>query len=232
MMPHPTRSSHDRGALRSTVGHPLRRTILSLAIATSLIAACQGGDAPPEAPPTADAAAGAPAVDPRDQYALAYEITAARASMEQLETALARTRSAWIGRRYRWELAFVPALCGKAGACVMMPFDHQRDPTRPIRQGWLPRLELTDGERQALADACQGYTRCVVEVSGHLGQLELSTELPTSLTLSQVEIHGTREARSGESWVLGTHRAIAGGRRAPAPRAGPPTGPPTGPLTG
>ena len=196
----------------------MRRTILSLALSSTLAAgSCHDGDSPaPAEPATVAAAAAAPELDPRDQYALAHAIAAARASREQLGPALARTRSEWIGRRYRWELAFMPTLCTEAGPCVMMPFDHHRDPEHPIRQGWLPRLELDDGQRNALREQCQGHARCVVDLSGHLGQLELSTEQPTSMTLSQVEIHGVREAASGESWVLAPRRPIAPRRAVPA----------------
>lgn len=195
----------------------MRRTILSFALLSSLVTvSCHDGDeTSPGEPEVAAAAEPAASVDPRDQYALAHAIAQARASREQLPAALARTRSEWIGRRYRWELAFMPALCGAEGSCVMLPFDHLRDPSRPIRQGWLPRLELDGDERRALTAACQGLARCVVELSGELGQLELSTEQPTSMTLSQVEIHGAREAASGESWVLAPRRPVAT-RRAPA----------------
>jgi hypothetical protein len=103
-------------------------------------------------------------------------------------------------------VAFIPALCGAAGACVVMPFDHARDPDHPIRQGWLPRLQLSADERALLAESCAAHARCVVDLSGDLDQLELSTEQPTSLTLSNLEIHGTRAATSTESWVRGPKR--------------------------
>lgn len=198
----------------------MRRTILSLALLSSLVTGSCHGDAPAASEPAVASEAEPEAgIDPRDQYALAHAIAQARASREQLETALARTRSAWIGRRYRWELAFVPALCGQEGSCVMMPFDHQRDPEHPIRQGWLPRLDLPGEERRALHEACRGHARCVVDLSGHLGQLELSMEQPTSMTLSQVELHGVRDAAPGESWVLAPRRPIAS-RRTMAAAAG------------
>lgn len=202
----------------------MRRTILSSTLLSILLAgACHDGDAaaPVEAAPAAAAPAkAAPGadVDPRTQYELAHAIAAAKASREDLPGALARTRSAWVARRYRWELAFMPALCGDAGPCVMMPFDHQRDPGHPIRQGWLPRLELDGDQREALRAACQGHARCVVDLSGHLGQLELSMEQPTSMTLSQVELHGAREAAPGESWVLAPRRPVVERRGAIAAR--------------
>ena len=150
-----------------------------------------------------------PAVDPRDQYALAAAIQTARRTRDDLAGALARTRRAWIGRRYRWEVAFVPALCGTAGACVVMPFDHHRDRAHPIRQGWLPRLELTADQRAELRATCQAHPRCVIDLSGQLGQFELSTEQPTSLTLTDIQLHGTRAAAPSESWVRGVRRPRA-----------------------
>lgn len=189
------------------------------------LAGCHDGDAattassvqPPGAatidddPPTAMD----PAVDPRDQYALAAAIQTARHTRDDLAGALARTRRAWIGRRYRWEVAFVPALCGTAGACVVMPFDHHRDQAHPIRQGWLPRLELTADERAELRTTCQAHLRCVIDLSGQLSQFELSTEQPTSLTLTDIQLHGTRAAAPSESWVRGVRRPSA----RPMPRA-------------
>jgi hypothetical protein len=194
----------------------MRRTIpRSLLCLVLLAGSCQRGEPTPA--PSPAAAERDASLDARDQYALAHAIAAARTSHEQLETALGQTRSAWIGRRYRWELAYVPALCGSTGPCVVMPFDHQRDPEQPIRQGWLPRLDLPQEQREALRDACQGHRQCVVELTGRLGQLELSTEQPVSMTLSEVEIHGTRDAAPGESWVLAPRRVPA--RRGPSATA-------------
>jgi len=205
----------------------------SLVIAASGLAGCQSterADAPPSAAEAAaEAAAAADAtaepdvdsgVDPRDQYTLAHAIASARSAVEDREGALARTRSAWIGRRYRWEMAFVPALCGAAGSCVVMPFDHQRDPEHPIRQGWLPQLELSDDERGALREACEGKARCVLELSGTLSQFELSSTRPTSLKLSGVQLHGSRAATPSESWVLSVRPPAARAEpRTPDPRA-------------
>ncbi len=140
--------------------------------------------------------------DSRDQYALAHAIMSAQRS-DDVEGSLARTRSEWIGRRYRWEVALVPALCSAAavGPCVVMPFDHGRDPEHSIHQGWLPKLDLSPDERSALLDACEAHRRCVIELSGTLRKFELSTERPTSLTLADVEVHGTRAATDDESWI-------------------------------
>lgn len=169
-------------------------------------------DEPARSDDTSEVAAedGAPEeIDPRDQYALGHAIDEARRSFDDLEGALARTRAAWIDRRVRWELGYVPALCGEAGPCVALPFDHLRDPEHPIRQGWLPRLELEPAARRDLASQCEGTARCVVELTATLTQLELSTDKPPSLTLGAIEIHSTRPSRDDESWILGARRTAA-----------------------
>lgn len=190
-----------------------RRTVVPSALASvlTLIAACHDGDTiEPVAAASAlasEAEPDAPAVDPRDQYTLAHEIAAARRTRDGLETALARTRAAWQGRRFRWELAFVPELCRATGPCVALPFDHARDERHPIRQGWLPRLQLDAEQREALATRCRAHRRCVLDISGQLARFELSVEVPPSLTLADVQVHGTRDSRRTESWVMGARKA-------------------------
>ncbi|MCA9649870.1 MAG: hypothetical protein H6712_00505 [Myxococcales bacterium] len=197
----------------------MRRTLHTLLLVATAIAstACHGEAPETETTPAPASTSASPetAPDPRDQYALAHAIEEARRSYDDLEAALARTRAAWIDREYRWELAYVPALCGPTGPCVALPFDHLRDPEHPIRQGWLPRLELEPAQRRQLAARCEGQTRCVLDLSGRLSQLELSTERPPSLTLSDIEVHGARPSRDDESWILGSRRTVAA--RAPEP---------------
>ncbi len=202
----------------------MRHLGCSLSLTLALLGGCQGAQTPTDdaaasASRAASDAAAKDSVDPRDQYALAHAIRDARHSERDLEGNLARTRGAWIGQRYRWEMAFVPALCGPVGSCVVMPFDHKREVNDPIRQGWLPRLKLSAAERTALADACKDHQRCVLDLGVTLQQFELSTEQPTSLTLSDVEVHGTRAATSSESWVLGVRRPIASKKRPEAKQA-------------
>ncbi|MCA9705479.1 MAG: hypothetical protein KDK70_06515, partial [Myxococcales bacterium] len=182
-----------------------------LALTSLVLGGGHGTDAAEPAPaaaprPAASSEPDAKPVDSRDQYALAHAIQDARAARQDLESTLARTRADWVGRRYRWQMAFVPALCGPVGPCVVMPFDHAHDPDHPIRQGWLPRLELSAEQRTSMAEACEAHARCVIDISGTLDRFELSTEQPTSLTLTSVELHGTRAATASESWVLGTSR--------------------------
>ncbi len=197
----------------------MSRRILDLALLAALAVptGCHDGTAPepavarpavaPQAEPTPEPTAEpAPQIDPRDQYTLAHEIAQARRVREDLEGTLARTRAQWVGRRYRWELALLPALCPAVGPCVALPFDHLRSTTKPIRQGWLPRLALDADQRTALLAQCAPHARCVLDISAALDQFELSTEQPTSMTLSNVEVHAVRGMRSGESWVLGNRR--------------------------
>ncbi|MEM7160222.1 MAG: hypothetical protein AAF799_45710 [Myxococcota bacterium] len=196
---------------RSRIASRVRSALLC---GLPLLTACHDGNEPAPAElatPTPSSDMEPSAVDPRDQYTLAHEIAAARRTQDGLETALARTRAAWKDRRYRWELAFVPELCRATGPCVALPFDHARDDRHPIRQGWLPRLQLDSEQRKALAERCRAHRRCVLDVSGRLAQFELSVEAPPSLTLAEVRVHGTRNSTRTESWVMGARsRARAG----------------------
>jgi len=150
--------------------------------------------------------AAAAVVDPRDQYALLDAIVEAKGEQLGIDPGiLPRVRSEWINRRFRWEVALQPALCGAVGDCVVMPFDHASR-SEPITQGWLPRLDLSTQERTALRERCADLRRCVVDVEGTLAQFELSTELPTSLTLREVTVHGARAATDGESWTVSKRR--------------------------
>ncbi len=141
-------------------------------------------------------------IDPRDQYALVAEIIDARARQgAELPAALQAVRSTWQGRRFRWEVALVPALCRSTHDCVAMPFDHLRHPELHIVQGWLPRLELDEPTHAALLRDCAPHRRCVFTFEGELDRFVLDPENPTSIGFSDVEILSVRAATPGESWV-------------------------------
>ncbi|MEL7371409.1 MAG: hypothetical protein AAFN74_20980, partial [Myxococcota bacterium] len=103
-----------------------------------------------------DTSAAARAVDGRDQYALASSVAEARRSvalptddLDDLDEApaadegpFARVQKAWNGRRYRWSLRWVPALCAGPSSCRVLPFDHRR--AGAWGQGWLATLRLND----------------------------------------------------------------------------------------
>jgi hypothetical protein len=178
------------------------KRLLAIAISLCALVACDQKEDPAPAQP-ASAAKPAPApVDRRDQYALARDIVAAlTVDAEADPDALPKVIKAWQGRRFRWELAFIPALCTQPDRCVVAPFDHKRF-ERPIGQGWLPRLELDKKTFAALRERCKSYQQCIIEVEARIEKLRLSAELPTQLTLNEVQIERAREAQPTESWIV------------------------------
>lgn len=205
-------------ASRARVG---LRVGLVLGLTAAALAGCtqRDGEADGPAPAPATPAPVAPTDDARDQYALYDAIMAARYGEAAKDPAiLAKTRAAWIGKRYRWETGVQPLLCGDAGDCVVLPFDHSRR-DEPMAQGWLPRLDLDAAARDALRERCAGVDgQCVVEFSGTLTQFELSNEQPTSLTFDEVSVERVRAAAPGESWVVSKRRAALERRIARAQR--------------
>ena len=141
------------------------------------------------APGTEEPAPAAPStLDTRTQYDLASEIAKAEA-MPRDEAALhlPEIRRNWIGKRYQWKVHVIPALCGSAESCHVLPFEIG-DKDRHIVQGWMPRLELTGDGFAAIQSACKGADRCTITFRGTLSKLVLSTEEFTSLGFSDVEI--------------------------------------------
>jgi hypothetical protein len=182
----------------------MKRHLLMFALFASLLGCTKSEtkDGPPPPTTSASAAVARVEVDGRDQYALANDIvTALAADPDEDPDALGRVRKAWQGRRFRWELAYLPALCARADRCTVAPFDHARF-KRPVAQGWLPRLQLDETSFASLKRACKDHPLCVVRVDARLTKLRLSTELPTQLALDSVEVVGARAPRSGESWIV------------------------------
>lgn len=142
----------------------------------------------------------APSLDDRTAYVLAAEITEAlrQPSSTRAQT-LESVRSGWQGKRYRWEVGVSTPLCTGPEACNVLPFDHARQGTR-IVHGWLPRLRLTAKSHADLLERC-GPRSCVATVEATLSSFVLSSEDPTSLTFSDVELVEVRERHEGESWV-------------------------------
>lgn len=149
-----------------------------------------------------------PSLDPREQYALVKQVAAARADDDRADAALDAVRKSWQGRRYRWEMRFVGPLCQRAEACVVAPVDYNRFDDR-IVQGWLPSLKLSEGAHAKMASQCQDHARCVVRFEGKLSELVLSTQLPTSMTLEDIEVLGVRPASASESWIKRRPRTFA-----------------------
>jgi hypothetical protein len=152
--------------------------------------------------PVAEAeAASQPKIDARDQYSFVDDVmTALRSDLEEDPNAYDRVAQSWDGKRYRWELAYVPLLCPSADRCVMAPFDHARFDKR-VMQGWLPRIQLDRATHAALAAKCSDKKRCIVTVEGRM-KLTLSSDQPTSVTFEQARVEAARAAAVDESWIV------------------------------
>jgi hypothetical protein len=130
------------------------------------------------------------AVDSRSQYDLAAAIAEAeRMYPDEAEDALDRIRREWQGKRFRWKVYLVPALCPSAEGCHVVPFDRA-GADRTILQGWMPRLELTPAAFAVLREQCGDRPRCDIEFEGTLSRLVLSTDDLTSLHFGDVRIMG------------------------------------------
>jgi hypothetical protein len=126
---------------------------------------------------------------------------AQRGSFDGREDAFVAIRKQWRGRRHRWTMRFLPALCPSASQCHLLPFDHHRFEGR-IVQGWLPRLTMPAAQHAQLVERCRGHERCVVSLEATMTELTLSTVEPTAVTLSNLRFVETREARANESWAV------------------------------
>jgi hypothetical protein len=101
--------------------------------------------------------------------------------------ALAEIRRDWLGKRLRWQVYVIPALCARPDLCHVLPFDRGgRD--RAVVHGWMPELHLDLQTFAAVHATCAGEPRCLVEIEATLGGLELSTEYPTALAFHDVKI--------------------------------------------
>jgi hypothetical protein len=141
-----------------------------------LVAAC--GKAEHHAPPTPTPTA-KPALEHATQADLAQEITDA----ERLGT-WREVQHRWQGQTLRWTVTRQRVLCGSADDCNVAAFPIQR----PAKQGWMPLLTFAAGQYDALATTCGSQDPCEVTVEGTLSELEVSPELPTRLTLSNVRL--------------------------------------------
>jgi hypothetical protein len=178
------------------------------AIAVLLLAvSCRADESTPETASAQDVPSDSPttdtaAIDARDQYALLATIEATIGdALTRDAGAMASVRADWEGRRYRWEVAFVPQLCGSADACHVRPFDHGRLGGRRIQQGWMPQLELDAAGLAAIGQRCAGHRVCVLDLEATLREFVFDPELATALRFSDVAIHGARDATATESWM-------------------------------
>jgi hypothetical protein len=150
--------------------------------------------------------AAAPALDERDQYALLADIEGALGhGFERDGSAMARVRGAWVGKRVRWEVGFVPVFCRSHERCNVAPFDHDRPDVR-TRQGFMPELALDEAGWAALSAACAPHPRCVLSIEATLHRFAFSPDEPTALRFADVVVLGARAATPTESWVVAPSR--------------------------
>lgn len=169
-------------------------------VATLLMAACFGCGRASEALPENTAKM---ELDARDQYALARAIQGAQdGSLELREGALVQVRRDWAGRRYRWQVAFVPDLYRGSGPCLVHPFDFRTLSVSTVAHGWMPRLDLDPEAKNELAEACRAHSVCVFVFEGKLDRFVLSNDVGTSLSFSGVRLGSVRAATLQESWVV------------------------------
>ena len=138
--------------------------------------------ATPPAPPTPTTLA----LDARTQYDLVADIVRSEGKRDDdADVILYEVRQSWLGKRFRWQVFYVPVLCRDAKQCHVMPFDRAGEDKR-IVQGFLPRLALPESALASLRARCAGQARCAFRFEGTLSQLVLSTEHLTRLQFSDV----------------------------------------------
>ena len=136
-------------------------------------------------------------VDDRDQYALLTELRTAEASGSALSAQ--RVRTNWLGRRYRWEVHVLPALCRPGAPCHALPFDNARLDF-VTRQGWLPRLDLDEAQQRTVAQWCERHEGCVIQFEGTLTTFQFAPDEYTRIGFSDVVPLGARPVAAGERW--------------------------------
>lgn len=119
----------------------------------------------------------------QDELAIALDAVAAQVD----PGASAALRQRWQGKRVRWSVTRVPALCGPTEPCHVQPFASARR-TETSAHGWLPELRFAAGEREKLLVGCGDQPVCEVTVEARIDQLQVSDELPTSVRLSEVRV--------------------------------------------
>lgn len=171
----------------------MRKTAVMLAVAM-ILAGCSGEEK--QETGNRQQAAGDGRRDARSQRELAAEIAAAeKMRKDEAEARYGEIRASWLGKRVRWTVSVLPALCRSAAACHALPFDRL-GADRAIVQGWMPRLRLDAAGFAALQVRCSGQARCPVTIDATIAELTLSTEEPTALTLADVLTVTTPSSRA------------------------------------
>ncbi len=175
----------------------LRRTALALFGMLPLLVSCSKPEQPGAAASTAPRG---PSIDSRNQYALIDDLDEALAAPagEQARR-YGEVKSAWLGRRVRWEVRYVPALCARADSCFVVAVDYSQSKKRII-QGWLPRFEIDAAMHEKIQKDCAPHLACVIDVEAKITRLVASADLPTAVTFGEVSLIGARDEKSTESW--------------------------------
>lgn len=168
----------------------ITRAIAVAALVSTAIASAACTDrADPEPPAAPPRPARTAALDPRSQYDLAAALTEVERSRDPDSVAVGyqKIRASWTGKRYRWRVRFIDALCRSRDACNVLPFDRAgRD--KAVVHGWMPQLLLDEGSFAAIARSCSDKPSCEIGIEATLSGLTVDTENPTSLQFSDVRV--------------------------------------------
>ena len=167
--------------------------VLSFALATLAVAgsACSKdrGDQSAGAAATLETPEKAAPIDARSQYDLVADIAdAEKLDSDDAEVRYEEIRQDYQGKRFRWKVHRITALCPGVERCNVLPFDAGGKDHRRIVQGWMPRLQLTPETSAALDARCTGEQRCTFEFEGTLSKFVLSTEHLTSLQFDDIRV--------------------------------------------
>lgn len=175
-----------RSASSSGAGFAVRGASIAL---LALGLGCQATEAPRPV-----ATEPAPSAAPRwagSQEELARALDEAAQSVEP--GANRQVRQRWLGQQVRWTVWRIPQLCGAEGACYVRPFSSARREEHGAH-GWLPEVELTASERQALLAGCGDRALCQVTLEARVDELVVSDEAPTSIKLGGARVVATGDA--------------------------------------
>jgi len=164
----------------------IRHTLVLLAGIAAITTSCKRDGGNPEPEPAATEAQ-APALDSRSLLELAQDIRSVeKGDPYDAEEGYAEVVSSYRGKRFRWQLYLVRALCGES-QCNAMPFkDGGKDVG--VVAGWMPRLAMSPKTRTTLLKQCGDQPQCPFTVEATLAEFTASTEKFTSLGLKDVTL--------------------------------------------
>lgn len=93
----------------------------------------------------------------------------------------------WQGQQLRWSVTRPRVLCKTEEMCNVAAFPI----TRPALHGWMPLIRFAPGEMAKLDAACGSSDPCEFTFDGTLSELNISGELPTRMTFTNVKIVST-----------------------------------------